>query len=403
MILPFGCLNNIWSAYRGKYDFKRKIAPIRDFSYNSSIDLYRYQEKAVKSALETKNGVIVMPCGAGKTQTALEIIARIGGKALWLTHTQDLLNQSLLRAKSVFNADASAFGTITGGKVNIGNGITFATIQTMVKLDLPKFKNYWDIIVVDECHKAIGSPTKVMQFYKVLSNLSCRYKFGITATPKRADGLEKSMFALLGGKIIEITKDDVKSTTCDVEVRMINTDYSPNPDNILLADGTLNYASLVSDLTHDEDRMLFVLNYINNIPKNCPTIVLANRVEYLQQLSSKYKGRSICLSGMSTSKSAKEQRKKVLKQLNDCELDCVFATYQLAKEGLDVPNLRYIVFATPEKDETTVTQAAGRVSRKSEGKEKGIIIDFVDSFGMYTGWAKKRKKIYQKLDYLIDI
>ena len=40
-----------------------------------------------------------MPAGSGKTQTALELIARLGYRALWITHTIDLLNQSYNRAK----------------------------------------------------------------------------------------------------------------------------------------------------------------------------------------------------------------------------------------------------------------------------------------------------------------
>ena len=187
LYLPFGCLNHVWQTYKNTCQFERKIAEIRHVFYNSHIELYGYQEKAVESALRAKNGVIVMPCGAGKTQTALELIARIGGKCLWLTHTYELLNQSMSRAKETLGISKDTYGTITDGKVNIGTGITFATVQTMAKLDLAQYRDTWDIIIVDECHRAIGSPTKIMQFYKVLSNLSCRYKYGVTATPKRAD------------------------------------------------------------------------------------------------------------------------------------------------------------------------------------------------------------------------
>ena len=349
-------------------------------------------------ALEGKNGILVMPCGAGKTQTGLEVVARIGGRALWLTHTQDLLNQSMNRAKSVFGCPLSSYGTITGGKVNIGEGITFATVQTMSKLDLTEYKDFWDVVIVDECHRAIGSPTKVMQFYKVLSNLSCRYKFGLTATPKRADGLEKAMFALIGDVLCEVSKKEVANTTCPVVVITMETGYKPNTDMALAGDGTINYAGLVNDLTHDEKRMKVVSEVLNH-NCNAATLVLSNRVEYLRLLQREYQRDSVCLSMLGNSKAAKAERKEALRKLNDGEISCVFATYQLAKEGLDVPNLRYVVFATPEKDETTVMQAAGRVGRKADGKEFGTVIDFVDDFGMYYGWASKRQKTYRKLGY----
>ena len=404
--LPFGCARDIWKEFGPEMSFKAFYSPIRSVNYKSSINLYSYQETAVRAAQRLKNGIVVMPCGAGKTQTALEIISRVGGRTLWLTHTQDLLNQSFQRALSVLGVSRDAYGTITGGKVNIGKGITFATVQTMSKLDLAQYRNAWDMIIVDECHKAVGSPTRVMQFYKVLSNLSCRYKIGLTATPKRADGLEKSMFALLGGVIHEVSRQDVAETTCNVQVEAVPTGYIPNMDAILAGDGTLNYSALVDNITHDSDRFEAVLNRLAQIPfEENKVLVLGNRVEYLKAMCDEYVkrqiGNAVCLSAIGNSKSAKAERKDVLKALNSGELDCVFATYQLAKEGLDVPDLRYVVFATPEKDETTVMQAAGRVGRKSEGKPHGTVIDFVDDFGMLKGWAKKRQGYYKKLGYEI--
>lgn len=402
LILPFGCVNDLRKLFPD-IRIQAAILPPERFYYASGINLYQYQEKAVNEALNARNGVIVMPCGAGKTQTALELISRIGVKTLWLTHTQDLLNQSLNRAKSVLGCSVKSYGTITGGKINIGAGITFATVQTMSKIDLTQYRDTWGCVVVDECHKAVGSPTKVMQFYKVLSSLACRYKYGLTATPKRSDGLERSMFALLGGVCCEIPKEAVADTTCPVNVQTIETEYTPNYDVVLAGDGTINYAALVDDMIHNEYRFRMVSDWLNFDREfdPTPTLVLANRVEYLEKLNKNFAGRSICLSTMGNSKAAKAARKEVLRKLNDGELDCVFATYQLAKEGLDVPNLRYVVFATPEKDETTVMQAAGRVGRKAEGKPFGTVIDFVDNFGMYKGWAKKRKNIYKKLFYNI--
>lgn len=393
LILPFGSLRWLWNNFKNELILKSDFPKKRCVDYKSKIKLYDYQQKAVAVAMKHGNGVIVMPCGSGKTQTALELIARIGGRALWLTHTQDLLNQSLRRAKDVFGIDT--FGTITEGKVNIGESITFATVQTMSKIDLQSYCNTWDIVIVDECHRCIGSPTKVMQFYKVLSNINCRYKFGLTATPKRSDGLEKSMFALLGVVIYEVKKTD----TCPVSYEQIETNFKPNLDYVLEADGTINYAKLTQNLVEDDGRFNFVLQRIQNAKPAGAMLVLANRVKYLQRLNQYFDGRSICLSGTGQSKKAKEERKRALLALNDGDLDCIFATFQLAKEGLDIPNLRTVVFATPEKNEITVTQSAGRVARTYEGKEFGHIIDFVDNFSFYRRWANRRKNMFKKLNY----
>lgn len=395
--LPFGCIRDIWQMCVRGVPWDIQISPIRQLKYESGISLYPYQEKAANEAIRAKNGVLVMPCGSGKTQCGLEIISRIGGRALWLTHTQDLLNQSKKRAESVLAQ--GGYGTITAGKVALGTHITFATVQTLSKLDLASYRDQWDIIIVDECQHCCGTPTKVSQFYKVISSLSARYKIGLTATPKRADGLESSMFALLGGKICEVSRDDVKNTTCPIKVLRINTGWFPDYDCVLMGDGTIDYHKVVENMVSDSARFELVINQLRRLLG--PTIVLANRVEYLQELCELYSelyGKGMCLSGMGQSKAAKEERKKALTALNNGDIDCIFATYQLAKEGLDVPNLRYVILATPEKDETTVIQSVGRVGRKAEGKEFGTVIDFVDSFGMYQGWAKKRLSYYKKLD-----
>lgn len=400
LLLPFGCLRSVWKMCVRGVQWNAHFNEIRPFKYNSQISLYSYQEKAVNESIRVKNGILIMPCGSGKTQSGLEIISRVGGRALWLTHTQDLLNQSKKRAESVL--ENVGVGTITGGKVNIGKGITFATVQTMSKLDLSQYKDMWDIIIVDECQHCCGSPTKVTQFYKVVSSLCARYKIGLTATPKRADGLEQSMFALLGGIIHEVSREEVEHTTCPIKVRKIDTEWFPDYDCVLLGDGTIDYNKVVDNMIHDRDRFNAVFRTLAELPKCEPVIVLANRVEYLQRLCDEYNlnqiGDGICLSGVGNSKAAKEERKKALESLNSGELDCIFATYQLAKEGLDVPNLRYVVFATPEKDETTVIQSAGRVGRKAQGKNCGTVIDFVDSFGMYKKWARLRERYYKKIN-----
>ena len=390
--IPFGCMMHIWRLCVKCTPWHMEIAPIRPVSYQSGISLYSYQEKAVSEALRLKNGVLVMPCGSGKTQCGLEIISRIGGRALWLTHTQDLLNQSKRRAESVLTMPAGAIGTITAGKVNIGTHITFATVQTLSKLDLSRYTDQWDVIIVDECQHCAGSPTRVTQFYRVVSQLSARYKIGLTATPKRADSLERSMFALLGPKIHEVTREEVADTTCPIHVQQVSTGWYPDCDCVLMGDGTIDYSKVIDNMIHDTDRYKVVLRVIDKL--DGPAIVLANRVEYLQNLCDSlfYLGKKcICLSGMGQSKKAKEERKVALTRLNNSELDIIFATYQLSKEGLDVPNLRYVVLSTPEKDETTVIQSVGRVGRKADGKAYGTVIDFVDDFGMYKGWSKKRQ------------
>lgn len=148
IIIPFGCLRKIYSLHPYKNDYKMLIPSPQRIAYKSNIKLYDYQEEAKNKALKAKNGVIVMAAGSGKTQTALQLIAELGVKTLWLTHTMDLLNQSYTRAKD--NFEDIKISKIANGKINIAENITFATVQTLSKVDLSQYKNEFDCVIVDE-------------------------------------------------------------------------------------------------------------------------------------------------------------------------------------------------------------------------------------------------------------
>ncbi len=406
LIVPFGVYEDLYKTFRTEWNtVQSRIKPVERRKYASNINLYDYQQNAVNAATRARNGILVAPCGSGKTQMGLEIVARLGVRTLWLTHTQDLLNQSMSRAKECFGIDKSEYGTITEGKVNIGNTITFATVQTMCRIDLPKYRDCWDCIVVDECHKCVGSPTNVMMFYKVLSNLSARYKYGLTATPYRADGLERTMFALLGNTICTVPKEEVEDKTCPVKVSMMSTGFEPDVDKVTGGDGVLNYSKLIDEVITDEDRNKFVANAIYEAAWNGAVLVLSDRLQHLDVLENLVKSKipRVARLGVAATKAARERRKRLLNALNDGELSVVFATFKLAKEGLDVPNLRTIVFATPQKDKATVIQSAGRVARKADGKKFGRVIDFIDDFGIFYGYASKRKKYYKSLNYEVEL
>lgn len=400
--IPFGECQKVYKCF--KNDITRldvRICPLRAREYGSHINLYGYQQNAVEAVLRAKNGILVAPCGSGKTQMGLEAVARIGGKTLWLTHTTDLLTQSMNRAKQCFGLPMSEYGTITAGKVNVGNTLTFATVQTASNIDLSQYRDEWDCVVVDECHKCVGSPTRMMMFYKVLSALSARYKIGLTATPYRADGLERCMFALLGDVIHEVPQSAVAGNTVPVRVKFVNTGYTPDIDDITDGDGTLNYAKLISDITENKDRNAVIVEEIQRAAQNGGVLVLSDRLQHLDALErvARDSGQRAARLGIASTKAEKERRARILTDLNNGALNVVFATYKLAKEGLDVPNLRTVVFATPQKDKTTVIQSAGRVARKADGKEFGTVIDFSDDFGLLRGYEKKRRGYYKKNSY----
>ena len=178
LVLPHGKLNDIILRY-GNDAIRYEYPEIRSVDYGGTVELYDYQELAVDALADAQGGVLQSKAGSGKTQMGIALIAKLGCKALWLTHTKDLLKQSEDRAAQYF--DRSLFGEITEGKVNIGKGITFATVQTLATQNLNLYRDSFDCIIVDEYHRVAGTPTAATQFGKVIGSLNARYKYGLSA------------------------------------------------------------------------------------------------------------------------------------------------------------------------------------------------------------------------------
>ena len=396
--IPYGCLYQIEKQF--EFEWIDHLQPKENNLPWTYVDLRDYQSMAKYAMLSKHCGILVAPAGSGKTRTALAMIGANMVKTLWITHTKDLLNQSLMAASEFF--PKNCLGTITEGKINIGTYITFATVQTLSNIDLQSFKNEWDMIICDECHRVACSGQSVTMYAKVLNNLQATYKYGLTATPFRADGLIKSTFALLGDIDYEITKQAVADKIVPLKIFPLATRITPT--GYLKYDGTIDYNKLVNALCNNAKRNQIIVDSIEH-SYLIPTLVLSSRVGHIKELqnmlSEQVKTRSALISGDMTSKSEKELREQYIEQMRTGEKTILFATYNLAKEGLDIPRLERVILTTPQKDYSIITQSVGRVARSYPDKEFGVVIDLVDSESYCYKAYKKRLSIYRKHGYEI--
>ena len=125
-------------------------------------------------------------------------------------------------------------------------------------------------------------------------------------------------------------------------------------------------------------------------------ILLSDRVVHLQSLYDMLyddlKEDAVILHG----KVKKADREQALEQMRNKEKHILLATYQLAKEGLDVPCLDRLLLATPVKDYAIVVQSVGRIARVCEDKGTPVVYDYVDDIGFLQGMWKKRCTHYRK-------
>ena len=97
-----------------------------------------------------------------------------------------------------------------------------------------------------------------------------------------------------------------------------------------------------------------------------------------------------------TTKKGKAEREQAIEDMRTGAKKYLFATYSLAKEGLDVPRLERLFMVTPQKDYAVITQSIGRIARTYEGKANPIVFDFVDDIGYLVKSYKKRCSTYRK-------
>ena len=395
LVLPFGVLRNIFPMVDAD-DFRTGFQPVETIDYGCEIPLYDYQEKAVEEVYWKQYGILQSAAGSGKTQMGIALIAKLGKRALWLTHTKDLLLQSKQRAEQYM--DPSLLGTITEGKVNIGKGITFATVQTMCNLDLAQYKNLWDVIIVDECHRVAGTPTAVSQFSKVLNSLSARHKYGLSATVHRSDGLIQATFALLGDVIYTVPTEAVADKIMKVGINPVPTGIGLSRA-CLNTDGTLNYAKLINYLAENIDRNVRIIECIVANREN-PSLILSDRLGHLETLMSMLpadmREDAVMVSGKMTTKKGKAEREQAIADMRTGKKKYLFATYSLCKEGLDIPRLERLYMGSPQKDFAVITQSIGRIARTHPGKADPVVYDFVDDIQYLVKAYKKRCATYRK-------
>ena len=402
LILPFGVIRELMPLLRGTRVWTAFRQDNVIIYGGETVPLYDYQKEAVVEMIGAKYGILKSKPGSGKTQMGIALIKAHRRRALWLCHTADLLNQSMERALRYISPEL--IGTITEGKVNVGAGVTFATVQTMANLELTQYRDYWDVVIVDECHRVSASASTFTRYEKVLNHLAARHKYGLSATPERSDGLIKATFALLGNIAYSVPDSAVADRTMGVIVRKVETDTEIT-DECLNDDGTINYTMMLEHITTDPERNKLIAKKIME-EKRHSCLILSDRLAQLEAIRAllpyEMQEESVYINGKMQSKKAKAEREQALEDMRTGKKKYLFASYSLSKEGLDIPRLDRLFLASPCKFSAIVTQAVGRVQRTFEGKETPVVYDFVDDIGYCWGAYKKRCTSYRKIGARIE-
>jgi len=170
-----------------------------------------YQELAAEGFWHGGSGVVVLPCGAGKTIVGAAAMAHAKATTLILVTNTIAARQwrEELLKRTTLNEDE--IGEYSGAKKEI-RPVTIATYQVMTKkkngvyahLDL--FDTHdWGLIIYDEVHLL---PAPIFRF---TADIQSRRRLGLTATLVREDGMEGEVFSLIGPKRYDVPWKEIES------------------------------------------------------------------------------------------------------------------------------------------------------------------------------------------------
>lgn len=261
-----------------------------------------------------------------------------------------------------------------------------------------KLLSRYGLVLIDECHHSASETIA-----NVLKEVKAKYVYGVTATPKRGDGLEKINYMLIGPIRYSYTS---KEKAKEQGIRHL---VYPRFTRTVLPIGVISgkmHPNEAYEIIHNNDSRD---EQIVDDVKNCVTagrtpVVLSRYRDHSRKLYECLKSCADYVFLMTGNNSKKEHR-NILEQMHQVKNEesmVLVATGSLVGEGFDFPRLDTLFLATPVSFRGVVEQYAGRLNRDYAGKENVIIYDYVDThIPMFDNMYMKRLKAYKQIGYEI--
>jgi len=340
-----------------------------------------YQREALAAWWRHKSGVIVAPCGAGKTAIGLTAVLHLDTPALVLVHTGDLLRQWQERAVAL----GIEVATVSEGNKPIPARLVIATMQTLAMWKLAEWGAGFGLVIVDEAHHV---PCATLT--DVLYELPGRYRLGLTATPTRADGLTPILLGHMGPIRATVSREALAEAGAIIvpRVERVATGWEPDAD--------AEYVEMITDATEDDNRNMQIADIAAAAVKaGRHVLIQTERVKHSKVLSRLIGDRhglgSVAVYGALGPKA----RALALSQVASGVCPILIAT-QLADEGLDLPVLDTLILGVPQRNAARLEQRVGRIARPAAGKVDAIVYDLVDS-GLAARLQWARLKVYRMM------
>lgn len=310
------------------------------------------------------SGVLVLPCGAGKTVIGIATMARVKQRTLILTTNITALRQWMAELLDKTTLTADQIGEYSGERKDI-RPVTVSTYQLMTfrKSKSGEFEHMelfsrenWGLIIYDEVHML---PAPV---FRTVANIQARRRLGLTATLVREDGCEDDVFSLIGPKKFDVPWKQLEqqgwiATAMCKEIRVplpraLKVEYS-------VADQREQFR-----MASENPAKVSVIHRLIERHRGDNILVIGQYLDQLEKLSAEFNAPII------TGKTPNREREDIYGRFKRKELQLIIVS-KVANFAIDLPDANVAIqvsgtFGSRQEE----AQRLGRVLRpKGEGIE----------------------------------
>lgn len=325
---------------------------------------------ALKQAREERvqKGLVVLATGMGKTYLAAFDAAQIDAKkVLFVAHREEILLQA--EASFLKIHPSKKVGRYSGRQKDEEYDFLFASIQTIGQSShLAKFPvTAFDYIVVDEFHHAAAGG-----YQRLLQHFMPSFLLGLTATPNRTDGSD--ILKLCDNNLIyqQDLFDGVKAEALCPFTYFGIFDKEVDYEHLPWRNGKFDPEKLSNKLA-TKGRAKHVLSEWKVKSQDVSLAFCVSR-KHADYMADYFNQQGITAASVHSDSSL--TRSEALEKLNNGEIKILFSV-DLFNEGVDLPKIDTVLMLRPTESKILFLQQMGRGLRKSEGKDRLIILDFV--------------------------
>jgi len=359
---------------------RKPVDPIdwQAMNVKNKIELKPVQKDMVNNFIEyieNENpcgGILSAGTGVGKTVMGIWLACHFNLKTLVIVPTDRIFHQWVERIQTFTNC--KEVGIVRGSICDCDYPFTVAMLHTICKDRFKNLEKEFGTVIYDEVHTI-----STLHFNTVAGRFYSKINIGLSATPRRKDGMENVFFYHIGEIAVLHKKVDAVPKVVIVKY------YDPATyHGGFVWNGKLNIGRYFNRLATVENRNRTIAKYVSIAYKNNHNIlVLTERLNHIEKIISKLLGLGIKPSDVG----------RLTSTIKEIDRRVIVGTYGSAGLGLDIPSLSCVVLAMPRTD---VIQAVGRVTRAKD--RTPIVIDIVDEASHLMGrWFDKRLKFYKKL------